>query len=154
MKKSLIASLILVIAIISFTGCKKNNGGNKTASSTHNSTSSKKMSGVCQSCHISGGEATGWWTVAGTVYTEDLSAVAPNGTINFYTGPDGSGDIVATLEIDAYGNFYTSNSILPAAGTYPRITGTSGNSQTMPQICTSGNCNSCHGVTCAKIWIN
>ena len=60
----------------------------------------------------------------------------------------------ATIEVGADGNFYTSNSILPAEGTFPQIKGTSGNVQNMPQLCLSGNCNSCHGVNNLKIWIN
>ena len=154
MKKSAIITLIIAIFIFSIPGCKKNDGGNLTASSSHNSTSGQNMSGTCQSCHISGGSGPGWWTVAGTVYTQDLSAVSPNGTIYFYSGPEGSGTVVATLEVDANGNFYTSSSILPSAGAYIQIKGISGNIQNMPQFCISGNCNSCHGVTNTKIWIN
>lgn len=154
MKKSAIITFIIVVFIYSMTGCKKNDGGNRTASSSHNSTSGYNMSGVCQSCHVSGGSGPGWWTVAGTVYNRDLSAVSPNGTIYFYSGPEGSGSVVGTLEVDANGNFYTSSSILPAAGAYPQIKGVSGNVQNMPQFCTSGNCNACHGVTTTKIWIN
>ena len=149
-----IISIIIAVMIFSLSGCKKNSGSNLTATSAHNSSAGKKMSGVCQSCHISGGSGPGWWTVAGTVYTQDLSAVAPNGTIYFYSGPDGTGTIVATIEVGADGNFYTSNSILPAEGTFPQIKGTSGNVQNMPQLCLSGNCNSCHGVNNLKIWIN
>jgi len=153
MKATGIFPIILAIVISSLAGCNKNNGVNKTATSTHNSTLAHNMSGVCQSCHISGGSAPGWWTVAGTVYTQDLSAVSPNGTMYFYSEPDGTGNIVDSLQVDANGNFYTSSSIT-VAGTYPQIKGESGNIQNMPQLCTSGNCNSCHGVVNLQIWIN
>ena len=154
MTKSVIFSLIAALVFFSFTGCKKTTSSNKTATSAHNSTSSRKMSGACLNCHTSGGNGPGWWTVADTVYTEDFSATSPNGTINFYSEPFGAGTVVATIEVDANGNFYTSKTILPAAGAYPQLVGTSGNMQDMPALCTSGDCNSCHGVTCAKIWIN
>ena len=122
--------------------------------SMHNSTASKKMGGACQSCHTSGGTAKGWWTAAGTIYTEDYSTVYPNATINFYTGPNGTGNLIGTLEVDAEGNFYSSTLALPAEGYYPQVVGTTGNILNMPQLCLSGNCNACHGVTSAKIWIN
>lgn len=154
MKKSGIISLFIAIVFFSAAGCKKNDGGNLTASSSHNSTAGHNMSGACQSCHISGGSGPGWWIVAGTVYAQDKFAVNPNGTIYFYSGPNGTGTVVATLEVDANGNFYTTNSILPAAGAYPQIKSVSGNVQDMPQLCTSGNCNACHGVTTSKIWVN
>ena len=154
MKITAFLSIILVTALFYFSGCKKNSGGNVTAASMHNSTASKKMGGACQSCHTSGGTAKGWWTAAGTIYTEDYSTVYPNATINFYTGPNGTGNLIGTLEVDAEGNFYSSTLALPAEGYYPQVVGTTGNILNMPQLCLSGNCNACHGVTSAKIWIN
>ncbi|MEI7661811.1 MAG: hypothetical protein WCK34_06430 [Bacteroidota bacterium] len=154
MTKSGIFTLFIAFVIMAVAGCKKNDGGNKTASSSHNSTASKKMGGVCQNCHVSGGSGPGWWTVAGTVYTEDLKAFAPNGTIQFFSANLTDTIPVATLEIDQNGNFYSSSLVLPVSGVYPQITGTSGNIVMMPQLCTSGNCNYCHGISCAKIWVN
>ena len=51
MTKSVIFSLIAALAFFSFTGCKKTTSSNKTATSAHNSTSSRKMSGACLNCH-------------------------------------------------------------------------------------------------------
>ena len=156
MTKSGITSLILIALLFSFMGCKKTTGTNKTATSTHNSTSSKNMSGVCQNCHTSGTSTSGWWTVAGAVYTKDFSSVSPNGTLYFYSQPNGQGTLRATLEVDGKGLFYTSNvlPIFPPDTSYVQIVGAFGDIQNMVQFVTSGNCNSCHGVTRQKIWVN
>ena len=154
MKITGIASVLLTLIIFSVASCKKHTGTNITASSAHGSTASHNMGGVCLSCHVQGGSGTGWWTIAGTVYTQDLSATSPNGTIYFWSRPNGTGKVVASLEVDASGNFYTSSTILAFDSIFPQIKGTSGNVQNMPQLCISGNCNSCHGIGNDKIWIN
>ena len=147
-----------IIMIFSMTfffiaGCKKDSS-TSGSSSSHGSTSSGSMSGNCQQCHVSGGSGSGVFTLAGTVWTQNLSAKSPNGTIYLWSGPNGTGTKIATLEVDANGNFYTTSSILPAAGAYPQIVGTSGDIRNMPQLCTSGSCNGCHSATISKIWVN
>lgn len=106
------------------------------------------------SCHIAADTATYNFAVAGSVFKSDKTTPSPNGILYFWSEFGGTGLLVATLEIDAVGNFFTTSSILPAFGAYPQMRGTSGAIKTMPILAYTGNCNSCHGVNEAPIWIN
>jgi hypothetical protein len=108
----------------------------------------------CMTCHREGESGTGWFRVAGTVYEENLSSPSPNGIVRLYTGPDGLGSLRATIEVDGKGNFYTTESIEFWNGLYPLVTGASGSSIGMPAPITNGACNSCHGITTRRIWVN
>ena len=151
MTKSALCIALLVLVIISAAGCKKNTGINKIESSSYNSTASRKMSGACQNCHISGGSGPGWWNAAGTVYKSDSTGIFANATILFYDSVYGKGNLVAKLEGDQYGNFYTSNTI-KIIGKYPEVA-SAADTQYMLQPVTSGNCNACHGVSTAPMWV-
>ncbi len=154
MKKNIAIGLI-ALSVVSFTiisSCKKEE--NETKISSHNSDESHNAGQNCMNCHRSGGEGEGNFTVAGTIYDSTGTSVNPNGTVKIYSHPNGNGNVLATIEVDAKGNFYTTESIDLSSGTYPSITGASGSTRDMPDITTSGACNSCHGVSQARIWIN
>ena len=106
------------------------------------------------SCHKTGGTGEYIWLIAGSVYKVDQITPSPNGTIYFWTGPGGTGELVATLQIDANGNFFTTSSLIPALGAYPQVRGISGATKAMSTLVVTGDCNSCHGVNEAPIWIN
>lgn len=95
-------------------------------------------------CHKSGGQGEGWFTAAGTMYKADLVTLQPNSTVYLYTGANGSGNLVATLEVDAKGNFYTTNAIDFGGGLYPATKGPSGTMHYMSQVTRTGACNGCH----------
>ena len=154
MKISGIISLMFTCLVI-LSGCKKEDSDNNTSmTSVHYETESHNNGEACMSCHNSGGSGEGSFGVAGSVYTEDLSSANANGTVYLYAGQNGTGTLVATIEVDGKGNFYTTASVIPAAGVYAQVKGSSGNVKNMSQLFTSGNCNSCHGVGTAKIWVN
>ena len=144
-------AFIMTFILIFQTGCKKENEGSGT--STHYSTSSGGMSGNCQQCHTPGNGEAAAWTVAGTVFNQDLSTPSPNGTVYIWKVVSGTWKLVASLEVDANGNFYTSNSILPSGSFYPQVEGASGDLESMPVFCTSGSCNRCHGISQPRIWV-
>jgi hypothetical protein len=147
--------ILLSILTIVFSGCSSKDENNSTAMvSRHNETESHNNGKACMSCHASGGSGKGWFGIAGSVYAEDLKAAAPNGTIYLYSGPDGTGTLVATVEVDGKGNFYTTASAIPSSGAYAQIKGTSGNMLNMSGVVTTGNCGSCHGASTARILIN
>jgi len=106
------------------------------------------------SCHVAGGSGIYNWVVAGSVYQADQTTPSPNGVIYFWSETGGTGELFATLQVDANGNFFTNSSILPGLGAYPQMQGISGAVKTMPILAFTGNCNSCHGVNEAPIWIN
>ncbi len=47
-----------------------------------------------------GWQDEGWFTVAGTVYKTEMQTPSANGKIHLYTGPEGTGLLVATVEED------------------------------------------------------
>ena len=103
-------------------------------------------------CHKSGGGGEGWFTVAGTVYDDTKTAIYPNATVRFYSGPDGTGNLEATVEVDQLGNFYTTESIDFGSGLYVLV---QGNELTnyMNSSVNDGKCNSCHQTNNDRIWV-
>lgn len=143
----------MVIVAFMFQGCEKEGGDVKNISS-NNANESHNAGRNCMECHVSGGPGKGWFQAAGTVYNSTYSAVQPNGVVKLYTGPDGTGTLKATIEVDAKGNFFTTDAIDFTGGLYPKLTGTSGTSMAMGSSITMGQCNSCHGVSTNKIFVN
>jgi len=109
---------------------------------------------MCQTCHTSGGSGPYSWVVAGSVFQPDFTTPAPDGTVYFWSQTGGTGDLLATLEIDGKGNFFTTSSILPGTNVFPQVRSAQGGIQTMPVSAPNGMCNSCHGVTVNPIWVN
>jgi len=151
-KKSFIIFPFIVLAILIFQSCEENE--NETLVSANNGTKSHNMGENCMSCHKSGGEGEGWFVVAGTVYNNKFSAVEPNGVVKLYTGVAGTGTLRGTIYVDGNGNFYTTNTIDFTGGLYPTVTGKSGSVSSMDSPVTDGKCNSCHGSSTDKIFVN
>ncbi len=108
----------------------------------------------CMNCHIQGTGNPYIYSMAGTVYQlNDPTQVYPNATLNLYSRPDGKGDLAATIEVDANGNFFTTEPIDFTAGLYPAITGNASDDPIyMPASTASGECNNCHnGVGLTRI---
>ncbi len=99
----------------------------------------------CMHCHTSLGEGEGCFTAAGTIYDSLVTGIYPNATVRLYTQPNGGGNLAATLQGDAKGNFFTTNSIDFANGLYPSVTGSSGQTRYMSTGILTGACGSCHG---------
>ena len=102
-------------------------------------------------CHASGGSGEGWFSVAGTVYDSLKTSTYPNATVRLFTGPNGTGNLELTVEVDALGNFYTTENIDFGNGLYTSVEGNSDIIH-MNSIVTTGQCNSCHGVSTDRIW--
>jgi hypothetical protein len=139
---------LLTIAFISFQSCKKNKS--ETNISATNKSESHNMGQNCMNCHKSGGDGEGWFQVAGTVYDTTLSKTNPNTTVRLYSDAQGS-NLKYTVQVDALGNFYTTETIDFGSGLYPVVVGKT-ISKHMASPITSGQCNSCHGVSTDKIW--
>ncbi len=145
--------LLVLLTTIVFTSCKKDDD-DESATSSHGGNDSHNAGKACMSCHDSGGSGEGTFNVAGTVYNQAGTSINPNGTIYLYSGPNGTGNLLSTIEVDGKGNFFTTSTVLPTSGAYAQVKGASGDIQNMSGICNSGDCNSCHGVTTDKIWAN
>lgn len=144
---------VLFVGSISIQSCKKEEGCGATNISKHNGNESHNMGQNCMNCHKDGGQGEGCFNVAGTVYDSMQSATAANGTIRLYTQPNGGGTLRATIEVDKLGNFHTTDNVDFAGGLYPTVQGANGNIKYMSSPVTTGQCNSCHGGSTAKIWV-
>ncbi|MDP4828094.1 MAG: hypothetical protein NWR73_10425, partial [Flavobacteriales bacterium] len=74
-----------------------------------------------------------------------------NSTVRLYSGPDGSGNLVHTIEVDSKGNFYTTEDVNFGNGLYPAVEGPT-STQYMSTPITVGTCNNCHGQSTDRIW--
>lgn len=152
--------VILMLCILIFSvlvSCEKEddeNGENKNMSSSFNENESHNSGQNCMNCHNSGGKGEGAFTIGGTVYNASKSAVYPGATVKLYTGTNGTGTLVKTIEVDGKGNFYTTAAIDYGNGLYVTVTGTSGNVSSMNSSVITGQCNSCHGSNTGLISVN
>ncbi len=102
-------------------------------------------------CHKEGGDGEGLFTVAGTVYHADQTTPYPNAVVILSTVSSHS--IAAAIEVDAKGNFYTTE-VDWAGGLNASVADDMTASGSMISILTNGACNSCHdGTTVDRIYI-
>ncbi len=98
----------------------------------------------CMGCHQPHGPGRGLYTAAGTVHGPD-GMPEPGGTIELRTGPQGGGDLVLSLEVDANGNFFTTETLpFPEEALFPFVRAADGGTTFMPFPTISGACNVCH----------
>jgi len=146
--KALLALPLLIMVVL--LSCEKENG-NETKISTYNSSDSHNTGQNCMNCHTSGGEGEGVFEVAGTVYDSQKTNTYPNATVRLYSGPDGTGDLIATIQVDQLGNFYSTEGINFGSGLFVSVQGET-QTRYMPTSLTTGACNSCHGSSVGRIW--
>lgn len=147
--KTVAVAFAAIAALTVIPACEKE-GENETKISAHGETESHNKGQNCMNCHKQGGEGEGWFNAAGTVYNSSFTATYPNATVRLYTGPGGTGTLKHIIEVDAKGNFFTTESIDFSAGLYPSVEGnTATNYMSTPTV--SGQCNSCHGVSTNRI---
>jgi len=128
-----------------------NSDGNDKNISKYLSERSHNMGMNCMECHKKNGGGDGWFVAAGTVYDTLQMSTYPGATVKLYTGPNGTGTLVSTIEVDTKGNFHTTETIDFSVGLYPVVVGNVG-TKYMGSAISMGACNSCHGVTTDRIW--
>ena len=152
MKRNFLNILILSIIIaVVFQSCEKEEFENETKISSYDSKESHKAGQNCMDCHKSGGSGEGWFTIAGTVHDSMKTSTFPNATVKLYTGSNGTGILMANIQVDGYGNFYTTENVDFGSGLYTSVEGTS-ITKYMNSTITTGQCNSCHGASTDRIW--
>lgn len=149
--KNLYLVLLLLSLTIVISGCEKDD--NKVMNSQKDGTDSHKHGEDCMSCHSSGGSGEGVFTIAGSIYNDDMLTPYPNGTVELKIDIAGSVNMVKTLEVDARGNFYTTDPFDFSEGAYTSIWSINGKEYDMNSKISSGSCNSCHGNSTEKLWI-
>ena len=148
----IITALFLFIVFVN-TSCE-NDGidPDEELISVFGATESHNTGIACASCHVSGGSGEGWFNLSGSVYDGTLTNPYPNATVRLYTEAQGAGSLVYTLEVDGLGNFYTTDNIDYGNGLYVLVEG-SQSTEYMHSTITDGDCNSCHGVSVDRIWV-
>ena len=154
MKRTMVIMCSVCAGFLMLTSCEKEGEGENETKISYNRDSESHNEGQnCMSCHRQGGEGEGWFNVAGTIYTAAGNSTLPNGVVELYSGPGGSGTLAYKIEVDAKGNFYTTEDIHFGNGLYPVVVG-SQSRKYMSDPVTTGQCNSCHGESTDKIWSN
>jgi hypothetical protein len=155
MKKhhEVVAILTGIFFFFVFYSCESTNSGagSSVVISSYNSSDSHRVGENCMNCHISNGSGDGVFSVAGTVYNESLSSPLPNSTVRIYASADEGSDPLFVIEVDAKGNFYTTENINFGEGLYTSVEGPEAEIF-MESAITNGSCNSCHGVSTERIW--
>ena len=150
--------IILIFAIVFMTaliGCEKDNHSeNESNISKNYDNKSHKTGNDCMECHVKGGTGEGWFSVAGTVYDSLQTTTNPNGLIKLFTSPASPEDLISTIEMDALGNFFTTEPINLESGLFVSVFNSSGKSKSMVSPVYSGSCNSCHdGISIDRVWV-
>ena len=156
MKRAIVILCGVCAAFMMLTSCEKEGEGENETKISYNRDSESHNEGQnCMGCHRQGGEGEGrgWFIVAGTIYKAASNSTLPNGLVELYTGPGGTGTLAYKIEVDAKGNFYTTEDIHFGNGLYPVAVG-SQSRKYMSDPVTTGQCNSCHGDSTDKIWTN
>jgi hypothetical protein len=151
-KKHLITIVIFSLIVAAYSSCEKISG-NETNISSYGDSESHNMGKNCMDCHKKGGNGKGRFIIAGTVYDTNFITTFSNPTLKLYTLSRGAGELAKTLEGDARGNFYTTESVNFGPGLFPAIIGNSGKTSYMSGSVKTGACNSCHNYTNCKIWV-
>lgn len=141
--RKLLVMLVFGMALL-VCSCENENedevGGTSGASGTSHNTGKN-----CMSCHK--------FTAAGSVYAKALTTTFPGAIVKLTTQANGSGTVLGTFTVNKSGSFYTSNSINFASPVYVSVTGSAGSVKHMNSAISSGACNSCHGASTTKIWV-
>jgi hypothetical protein len=147
--KWIIGTLIVGVSLL-LGACEEGGKCTKKNISASGKNDSHNNGENCMNCHKSGGEGTGCFKAAGSVYNSTYSSTMSNVIVKLYTQPNGQGTLKYTINGDAKGNFYTTED-MTIDGLYPAITGPTG-TQYMGSSITSGACNACHGSSTGKLW--
>ena len=154
MKRMFGVIMLCAVASIVIYSCTHVSG---TYVSTNGSMAGRSMQGNCMDCHKRGA-TEGGFTIGGSLYQSDSVTRYPNGFVDIYSQLDTLGkavdsSLIAHIEVDGVGNFYTTHDIDLSQGFYPVVTSSEGYKKTMSTVTTNGACNSCHGVSTSNIYV-
>lgn len=147
MKKPICLLTILFLLSATLFSCIKeeqSHGEKDTLRSSDRMGTSHNTGKNCISCHK--------YYVGGSVYQKDLSSAYAGAVVQLSSQVNGAGTVVAKITTDKNGNIYTSNTVKFGTGLYVSVTGNSV-TKYMTSSITSGGCNSCHGSSTSKVWV-
>jgi len=149
--RKIIPIIFILISSSIFTACEDEDG-DEIKISYYDGTESHRAGEDCMNCHNYGGSGEYWFQIAGTVYDSTLTNIYPSATVKLYSEPNGGGELKNTIEVDALGNFYSTEQIDFGNGLYALVQGDELNKNMLSAI-TTGRCNSCHGNSQNVIWV-
>jgi hypothetical protein len=152
-KLNYLLTFLFISGMLTLVSCKKLWACHEENISSAGSNKSHNKGMNCMQCHYASGEGEGCFIAAGTVYDMSMSNTVSSGKVDFYTGPNETGTLKHTVMIDGKGNFYTTAQFNPE-GLYPVVTGPTGNKKMMGSSLSTGACNSCHGSSTDKLWVD
>jgi cytochrome c553 len=150
--RSIFAVVVVLAPIQAGCGDESDPRSNQENISHHGGTESHRAGENCISCHREGGDGTGWFTIAGTVYYKGGESVHPNTTVRLFMEPGGMGETVRIVEVDDNGNFFTTEPLDFEPGLYPALYSDS-SSEKKALVTTEGACSSCHGVNVDRLFV-
>lgn len=134
---------LFALSLLLFVGCdSEGDDEDEQMVSRFGDTESHNAGEDCMVCHRAGGSGEGIFVVAGTVYREDLTTTHPGTIVRLLTTENRS--VLLTLEVDARGNFYTTEAPGFDGGLLAEVSSES-ETRAMLTPVTNGACNSCHG---------
>jgi cytochrome c553 len=151
------AALMVLVVVFTFQ-CSHYDELQKNGRESSASGGSHNVGQDCMSCHNQhGNEAItegGWWNIAGSVFSDDGDAPFSNAKIELWSKPDREGTLYYTLEVDQNGNFYTEKIVKYNGSCFPVVVNLeTGDYESMSSAYRSGGCNSCHGVSTDRIYV-
>jgi hypothetical protein len=111
--------------------------------SAASSNASHEPGNNCMHCHQRLGGGPGLFTAAGTLF-DPAGQPRTGAVVEIRTAPAGEGDLLAAIEVDQLGNFYTTADLpIPESELFPFVRGST-TTKEMPFPTSSLACNYCH----------
>jgi hypothetical protein len=138
----------LFFALLSFLfiSCEREGSGKCTETNISTSNRSSHNRGEdCTTCHKSGNQGRGCFSICGSAFKSDKITPIQNAVMVLFS-KDENGNITdasKAIPIDKSGNFYTTETI-SFAGKYPAIISNGDTSMMGGALTSSASCNKCH----------
>ena len=140
------ALLSLTVLGLFMTSCEREGSGKCTETNISTATRSSHNRGEdCSSCHKSGGEGRGCFSVAGSAFQKDKKTPMQSAVLVLFSKDDNGNITGASKEIplDKSGNFYTTETT-SFAGKYPAIISNGDTTMMSGSLTNNASCNKCH----------
>ena len=144
--------LILALFSFLFISCERQGSGKCTETNISTASRSSHHRGDdCTTCHKSGDEGRGCFSICGSAFKSDKITPIQNAVMVLFS-KDANGNIIdasKAIPIDKSGNFYTTETI-SFAGKYPAIISNGDTSIMGGALTNNASCNKCHATNGAQ----